>query len=85
MIFLLQTQPQLKEVLYNPYKWQKFFKEEILSKNADDRIVDWLIDPVGKTGKSSFARAYVSNKLTDGILMKIDNLDRMELSLINKI
>lgn len=69
----------------NPYKWQKLFKEEILIKDADDRIVDWLIDPVGNTGKSSFARAYVSNKLTDGILMKIDNLDRMELSLINKI
>lgn len=81
----LDRKPQLKEVLHNPYKWQKFFKEEILSKNADDRIVDWLIDPVGNTGKSSFARAYVSNKLTDGILMKIDNLDRMELSLINKI
>ena len=55
----------------NPYKWQKLFKEEILIKDADDRIVDWLIDPVGNTGKSSFARAYVSNKLTDGILILI--------------
>jgi len=47
--------------------------------------VDWIIDPVGKTGKSSFARAYVSEIPTDGILMKIDNLDRMELTLIKKI
>lgn len=60
----LDLKPQLKEVLDNPYKWQKFFKEEILSKNADDPIVHWLIDPLGNTGKSSFARAYVSNKLT---------------------
>ena len=47
--------------------------------------MDWIIDPVGNTGKSSFARAYVSEVPTDGILMKIDNLDRMELSLIKKI
>lgn len=81
----LDRKPQLKEVLDNPYKWQKFFKEEILIKDADHKIVDWLIDPVGNTGKSSFAKAYVSNKLSDGILMKIDNLDKMELSLINNI
>lgn len=47
--------------------------------------MDWIIDPVGNTGKSSFARAYVSEVTTDGILMKIDNLDRMELTLIKKI
>lgn len=58
----LDRKPQLKEVLDNPYKWQKFFKEEILIKDADDRIVDWLIDSVGNTGKSSFATAYVSNR-----------------------
>ena len=51
----------------------------------DSRVVDWLIDPVGNTGKSTFVRAYVSQKDTDGILMKIDNLDRMELTLIQKI
>ena len=47
--------------------------------------MDWIIDPVGNTGKSSFARAYVSEVATDGILIKIDNLDRMELTLIKKI
>ena len=81
----LERKPQLKEVLNNPFIWQKFIKEEILSKLADDRTVDWIIDPIGNTGKSSFARAYVSQVPTDGILMKIDNLDRMELTLIKKI
>ena len=47
--------------------------------------MDWIIDPVGNTGKSSFARAYVSEVPTNDILMKIDNLDRMELTLIKKI
>ena len=32
----LDRKPQLKEVLDNPYKWQKFFKEEI-----DDIKVTW--------------------------------------------
>lgn len=81
----LERKPQLREVLNNPYIWQKFIKEEILNKSADDRTVDWIIDPIGNTGKSSFARAYVSQVPTDGILMKIDNLDRMELTLIKKI
>ena len=81
----LERKPQLKKVLENPFEWQKFLKEEILSKNPDDRTVDWIIDPIGNTGKSSFARAYVSDLPTDGILMKIDNLDRMELTLIQKI
>lgn len=44
-----------------------------------------MIDPLGNNGKSSFARAYVSQEPTDAILMKIDNLDRMELALIQKI
>jgi len=47
--------------------------------------VDGIIDPVGNTGKSFFARAYVSEVPTDDILMKRDNLDRMELTLIKKI
>ena len=81
----LERKPQLKEVLDNPYIWQKFVREELLGKVTDDRTVDWIIDPVGNTGKSSFARAYVSEVPTDGILMKIDNLDRMELTLIKKI
>jgi|GEM_PF-3349872 len=81
----LERKPQLKEVLNNPYIWQKFVRKELLDKLPDDRTVDWIIDPVGNTGKSSFARAYVSEVPTDGILMKIDNLDRMELTLINKI
>ena len=81
----LERKPQLKKVLKNPFEWQKFLKEEILLKNPDDRTVDWVIDPIGNTGKSSFARAYVSDIPTDGILMKIDNLDRMELTLTKKI
>ena len=81
----LERKPQLKEVLNNPYIWQKFVRKELLDKAPDDRTVDWIIDPVGNTGKSSFARAYVSEVPTDGVLMKIDNLDRMELTLITKI
>ena len=81
----LERKPQLKKVLKNPFEWQNFLKEKILSKTPDDRTVDWIIDPIGNTGKSSFARAYVSDLPTDGILMKIDNLDRMELTLIKKI
>lgn len=81
----LDRKPELKQVLENPFPWQKFFLKQVLSKTPESRIVDWLVDPVGNTGKSSFARAYVSQEPTDGILMKIDNLDRMELSLIKKI
>ena len=81
----LERKPQLKKVLETPFAWQLFLEKNILTKNADDRTVDWIIDPVGNTGKSSFARCYVSKELTDGIFMKIDNLDRMELSLIKKI
>ena len=68
-------------MLEEPYPWQEFLQTQILDKNPEDRIVDWFIDPVGKTGK----RAYVSSIPTDGLLMKIDNLDRMELTLISKI
>ena len=81
----LDKKPNLKNIIENPYPWQKLLKNQLLIKEPDDRIVDWLIDPVGNTGKSSFARAYCSEDTTDAILMKIDNLDRMELSLINKI
>ena len=84
-INFLDRKPQLREVLNNPYIWQEFVKKELLDKRPDDRTVDWIIDPVGNTGKSTFARAYVSQVPTDGILMKIDNLDRMELTLIKKI
>lgn len=63
----------------------KILKNKVIKNKPDDRTVDWIIDPVGNTGKSSFARAYVSQVPTDGILMKIDNLDRMELTLIKKI
>ena len=81
----LERKPQLKEVLNSPYLWQEFVRNELLNKVPDDRTVDWIIDPVGNTGKSSFARYYISKESTDGIFMKIDNLDRMELSLIKKI
>ena len=36
----LERKPQLKEVLDNPYIWQKFVREELLDKVADDRTVD---------------------------------------------
>ena len=81
----LDKKPNLKEINENPYPWQKLLKEQVLSNKPEDRIVDWLVDPVGNTGKSSFARAYCSDENSEAILMKIDNLDRMELSLINKI
>ena len=81
----LERKPQLKKVSETPFTWQLFLKENILLNDADDRTVDWIIDPVGNTGKSSFARYYISKESTDGIFMKIDNLDRMELSLIKKI
>lgn len=81
----LDRKPKLKKVLETPFLWQEFLENNILKKEPDDRTVDWIIDPVGNTGKSSFARCYVSKESTDGIFMKIDNLDRMELSLIKKI
>jgi len=81
----LDKKPNLKEINENPYPWQKLLKDQVLSNKPEDRIVDWLVDPVGNTGKSSFARAYCSDENSEAILMKIDNLDRMELSLINKI
>ena len=81
----LEKKPNLRKVIENPYRWQKFLKEEVLRVEPEDRIMDWIIDPVGNTGKSTFARAYCSSEQTDAILMKIDNLDRMELSLIQKI
>lgn len=81
----IDRKPELKSVLENPYIWQKFFLEQVLSKQPEGRLIDWLVDPRGNTGKSSFARAYVSQEPTDAIILKIDNLDRMELSLIKKI
>lgn len=81
----LDRKPRLRKVLETPLPWQVFLETNILTKNPDDRRVDWIIDPVSNTGKSSFARAYISKEFTDGIFMKIDNLDRMELSLIKKI
>ena len=81
----LERKPRLKKVLESPFVWQLFLEENILKNNPDDRTVDWIIDPIGNTGKSSFARCYVSKELTNGIFMKIDNLDRMELALIKKI
>ena len=81
----LDRKPRLKKILETPFAWQIFLENNILNKTPDDRTVDWIIDPIGNTGKSSFARCYVSKELTDGIFMKIDNLDRMELTLIKKI
>lgn len=77
--------PNLRRVIENPYPWQIFVKEEILGKDPEYQIVDWLVDPKRGTGKSTFVQAYVSNEQNDAIDMYIDNLDRMELSLIHKI
>lgn len=82
---LLDRKPQLRKIMLTPFAWQTFLENSILNKNPDDRTVDWIIDPIGNTGKSTFARLYVYKDLTDGIFMKIDNLDRMELTLIKKI
>ena len=48
----LERKPSLRKVLNSPYPWQSFFNDEILSKESDDRIIDWFIDPVGNTGES---------------------------------
>lgn len=63
-------------------QWKLSFLEQVLSREPEDRIINWIIDPVGNCGKSSFARAYLSTETTDGLLIKIDNLDRMELSFL---
>nr|ULD15942.1 hypothetical protein [Cylindrotheca closterium] len=81
----LDRKPQLRKIKDTPFAWQAFLEKNTLNVSAEDRTVDWIIDPIGNTGKSSFARYYVSKELTDGIFMKIDNLDRMELTLIKKI
>lgn len=80
----LNRKPQLRKIVNIPFAWQVFLEKNILNISATDRIVDWIIDPIGNTGKSSFARYYVSKELIDRIFMKIDNLDRMELTLIKK-
>lgn len=82
---LLDRRPELRRFMETPFAWQTFLENSILNKTPDDRTVDWIIDPMGNTGKSTFARLYVYKDLTDGIFMKIDNLDRMELTLIKKI
>ena len=71
--------PNLKRVVNNPYPWQIFVKEEILGKDPEDRIVDWLVDPKGGTGKSTFVQAYVSNEQNDAIDMYLVNF----LTMIN--
>ena len=81
----LDRKPRLRKVLESPFAWQEFLETNVLRKNLDDRIVDWVIDPVGNTSKSSFARSYISKEVIDAIFMKIDNLDPMDLSLIKKI
>jgi len=73
----IERKPELRKVLDNPYPWQSFFTDQILLKVG--------YDPIGNSGKSLFARTYVSQEPTNGILIKIDNLDQMELSLIQKI
>ena len=68
----LDRKPRLKKVLESPFPWQEFLETNILRKNPDDRTVDWIIDPIGNTGKSSFARVYISKEVTDGIFMKLN-------------
>ena len=68
----LDRKPQLKEVLNNPYIWQEFVRKELLNKVADDRTVDWIIDPVGNTGKSSFAWASDPSKIISATALMED-------------
>ena len=82
---LLDRRPELRRFMETPFAWQTFLENSILNKIPDDRTVDWIIDPMGNTGKSTVACLYVYKDLTDGIFMKIDNLDMMELTLIKKI
>ena len=58
----------------------------LLSLNhVSQRLLQKYQKAATSIGKSSFARAYTSIENTYSILMKIDNLDRMELSLIHKV
>ena len=68
----LDRKPRLKKVLESTFPWQEFLETNILRKNPDDRTVDWIIDLIGNTGKSSFARVYISKEITDGIFMKLN-------------
>jgi len=36
----MERKPELKAVMENPYLWQNFFLDQILSKTPDGRIVD---------------------------------------------
>ena len=67
----LERKSQLRKILETPFAWQTFLEDNILSKIADDRTVGYIIDPIGNTGKSSFARYYVSKELTNGVLNNI--------------
>jgi hypothetical protein len=78
----LELKPQLRKALDEPYPWQEFFRKEVMSKRPDDRTIDWVIDPVGCTGKSTFVAAYTEQTITDAVLSDIDNVDRMMLALI---
>lgn len=37
----LDKKPNLKNIIENPYPWQKLLKNQLLIKEPDDRIVDW--------------------------------------------
>lgn len=39
-IDLLERQSQLKEVLNKTFAWQKFLKEQVITRDPDDRTVD---------------------------------------------
>jgi len=45
----LDRKPQLKRFMLTPFAWQTFLENSILSKNPDERTVDWIIDPIGNT------------------------------------
>jgi len=77
--------PEYKFIAENLFPWQKFLMEEILNCAADNRIIDWCIDVSGNSGKSTYARFYVAKYVYEALLVKIDNIDRMELAIIEKI
>ena len=68
-----------KKVLEFLFPWQEFLETNILRKYPDDRTVDWMIDSIRNTGKSSFAHFYILREITDGIFMTIDHLDCMDI------
>jgi hypothetical protein len=57
----------LNKILLEPYDWQKNFNE-ILNQNPEKRVIYWLFDPIGNTGKTEWCktRRFFNNALVLG-------------------